>query len=294
MAGMRSRGRALPIAASCVILLSLPAAGQDGAPSNFKVEALTADELSRGRAFGVEFVRQLAMRRDAAPLVPDWFVRDFPAALADVLTATERSSIDHRSMLLFLLAPDFARSLEPDTLVDYYIAHLNFWYLANLRNVSRLSPAELRGVNTFDGALPVSVSQRLYENEQFKALLALPLGEVMTGDAGGRKLEIDSMEALQRGLDSLRAAAELLRGNVARPPAEASATYREISRAFDAAAAMAAPGSMLGRATVCLAECAGYPAGTRVLEVSVLPSLHLHLIDRNRALRVLFVDLPVM
>lgn len=293
MARMPSPARAVLAAAAIAGAAGAMPGGSRAAPQ-YRVEALTGDEAERGHAFAREFVRQLAVRRDVAPLVPDWFVRGFPERLVDVLTATDELSVDPRALLMFRLSPELINELAPDAVLEYYVEHVNFWYLANLRNISRLTPLELREVRTFDGALPVSVSALLYQNELLKGLLALPLGEVLTRDAGGLKPTIDTAEQLARGVDSLRLASERLRGEVTRPPAEASATYLEMQKTLAAAARMAAPGSLLGRATVCDAPCAGMPAGTRFLEISVLPNLHLHLLDVGRQLRVFFVDLPVI
>jgi hypothetical protein len=290
MTRMASLVRALAASASlCGLIVLIPPVR---ASAQWRVEPLTAAEGGRARAFGEEFVRQLAARRDAAPLVPDWFVQDFPARLADVLSGDDLAT-DHRGMLLFHAAPELLTSADPDVVLEYYIAHLNFWYLANLHNVSRRTPAELQALATFDAALPVSVSMRLYENPLFSALLTSPLGVVMTPTADGRKRTVDSLDGLRSGIDSLRLAADLLRGDVSRPPAEASENYQEMRRMLAAAISVAPPGSVLGRAAVCETACAGRPAGTRVLEISVLPSLHLHLVESNRQLRVFFVDLPI-
>jgi hypothetical protein len=293
MAGMppsRLRGPRVRLAAGVVALgLLVPAiSGQ----ARWRNEALAPAEVLSTRAFGEEFVRQLAARRDATPLVPDWFVHDFPDRLVDILSSADLS-FDHRGMLLFWLSPDLLRTAEREQVLEYYLAHLNFWYLANLHNLSRRTPAQLQAVETFDGALPVSVSGQLYQNDLFMALLTLPLGVVMADDAAGRKVTVDTVEDMRRGVDSLTMATARLRADVTRPPAEGTATYRETQKMFDQAMSFAPPGTVYRRAAVCLSPCVGMPAGTRFREVAVLPSLHLHIMNVDRQMRVFFVDLPV-
>lgn len=295
MARMRSGVGPVRIVGACFLVSAFfsatvpePVLGQ----AAFRNAALEPEEAQSARAFGQEFVRQIGAGRDAAPLVPDWFVDDFPDRLVEILASSDLT-FDHRSMMMFWLSPELLRAADRDQVMSYYMAHLNFWYLTNLHNVSRRTPQQLQAIGTFDGALPISVSSRLYESDLFKPLLTLPLGVVMSGDANGTKVTVDTVEDMLHGTRSLELASERLRLDVTRPPAENSATYQQTRVMFERAMTFAPPGTIYRRATVCLRPCIGMPTGTRFLELAVLPSLHLHLIESNRQFRVIFVDLPV-
>jgi hypothetical protein len=291
MTGRRTIARVAAAVVAIALLGEIDAASLQAPQARF--EALTPDEATRGRVFAQAFVRRLAQTRDLGPLVPDYFVRDFSDRLATLLAATGDVAVDLKGLTLFWPDAALVASLSRETLVEYYVAHVNFWYLVNLYNVSRRTPQELQAVRTFDGGLPIAVSARLYGNDLFRALLARPMGVAMSDGPDSGKETVTSADRLTSGVVTLDLASELLRGDLERPPAETTPTYRQMSRLFDDAAARAQGPSVLSRAMTCAANCGGLPAGTRVIEVAVLPSLHLHMLDVNRQMRIFFIDLPV-
>ncbi len=288
--GVRSIGVAF-------LVLSVAAMAQQPRPgTGWPQEAMTADEERDARSFADDFTARLKETRDVEALMTDVFIADFPRFYARLLDNRERSGmvVNLRAFHLFNLTADVQKRLGEKSLATMYARTATFWYLSLLRRFSELPLGQGPGPMPMTTFLPLDAGMVLRKDRALARVLDAPLTLMMSDSAAGRlrKLDIDDAGQARRTIDALDRFADLMRRSIAK--AEESPHYAEF-RTMIAEQIEQARGrvSLASRATICPANCLGFPDGTRFFEVLALPFWHLHLVRTPSGLKLVIADLPM-
>lgn len=280
----------LAATAMCVaqnVSKDLPAAQQD--------EKITVDEEREARELVAHLFKRWQETDDIRPLVDEFFVTDF----ADRLR--------HEPEMLFFgeLKPELLRATDNrDDLLRHYVAMTNL-----LRLVTRLYEIN-RPINVSEAEhsdldlkqmLPASIWSLFKSNPTTNALINEELGEKAEGQTenpdGSPAKEADAksiktIEQLRDLTATLEQANILLRDHLKTlplpPPASASSSGQQIDT--DSTATQSND-PLMPRINTLGEDFYGYPAGTRLICVNVLP-FHIDLVrDGDHHLKVLSVYL---
>jgi hypothetical protein len=252
---------------------------------------ITAEEDREAREIAAQFSRRWQETEDIGPLVKEFFVADF----ADRLR--------HEPSLLFFaeLRPELMKPEAREELRRNYVAMTNLLYLFvrlyEVYAVIRMQGHEREDLN-LNHILPVNIWKVLNSNPTMKTLLDEEVGESaqsrtehgdQDADRQAHAKRIDSMEQLHSLTTTLEQAVVLLRDHVRTLPSTIRASELTGKQPGDAASSSTESSDPLTpRVRITGEEFYGYPAGTRLISVELLP-FQIDLVRAGGRLKVLSV-----
>jgi hypothetical protein len=275
--------------------MCLPQNVSNDTPVEQRDEKLTPDEEREARELVAQLFTRWRETEDIAPLIDEFFVTDF----ADRL--------HHQPEMLFFLElkPELLATTDSrDDLRRHYVAMSNllhlvcrFYEVSGFINMSE----EEREEFDFKKALPASIWDLFKSNPTTNAIINEELGEKAEGQTENpdRSTEkqadaksIQTIEQLRGVTVTLEQANVILRDylkTLPLPPAASEINGNQQSDADSSTAENNDP--LMPRVHILGSDFYGYPAGTRLICVNVLP-FHIDLVrDGSQRLKVLSVYL---
>jgi len=273
--------------------MCLPQNASNDAPVEQRDEKLTPDEEREARELVAHLFKRWQETEDIAPLMDEFFVTDF----------ADRLRHEPEILLLVELKPELL--LTPDNRDDlrrHYVAMSNLLHLVfRLYEVYGFinMTAEEREEFDLKKALPASIWDLFKSNPTTNAIINEELGEKAEGqtenpDRSAEKQAdskiIQTIEQLRGVTVTLEQANVILRDHLKTLPLPASEINR--SQQSDAASSTAENTDPLTpRVQILGSDFYGYPPGTRLICINVLP-FHIDLVrDSSQRLKVLSVYL---
>ncbi|HEY6188314.1 MAG TPA: hypothetical protein VIW80_11570 [Pyrinomonadaceae bacterium] len=264
--------------------------GTDDTPADKDDEKITAQEEREARELVAQLTTRWQETEDIGPLVEEFYVSDFAERLR------------HEPQLLYFaeLKEELLTPETPPELKRHYVAMTNFLHLIfrlytvyeSMRTKDDEQELDLKRI------IPANILNVFESNPNLKALMDEEAGDQAEGRTGPQAQEaqeqasekgIKNIEQLRLLTNALEQAVVLLREHVKTLPATLSA--REIVRAGrseEDAGAAEEDDPLKPRSYTLTEEFYGYPAGTRLICVDLLP-LHADLVRVGQRLKVVSI-----
>jgi hypothetical protein len=259
----------------------------DDPPADKEEEKITAQEEQEARELVAQLTTRWQETEDIGPLVEEFYVSDFAERLR------------HEPQLFYFteLKEELLTQATPPELRRHYVAMTNFVHLVfrlytvyeSTRTKDDEQELDLKRI------IPVNILNVFESNPNLKALMDEETGDQAEGQTGQEAQEqatgkgIKNIEQLHLLTNALEQAVVLLRDHVRTLPATLSA--REIVRARrseEGSSAEEEDDPLKPHSYTLSEEFYGYPAGTRLICVDLLP-LHMDLVRVGQRLKVVSI-----
>jgi hypothetical protein len=253
-------------------------------------EKITPDEEREARELAARFVKRWEETEDLGPLIDEFFVRDF----------AERLHYEPQLLYFGELKKDEKSILESSAdLQRHYVAMTNFLrLLIRLHEIYApiLKSEEGQAELDLNQLLPPAVQDVLNSNPTMKAIMGEELGKQSEGRTEGSEQGaadqadarvIKNLEELRQLTTTLEQAITLLRAHLKTLPLTLSTTETIANQQNDTQSRGSEDDDpLMPRAHLLYEDLYGYPKGTRVVCINIMP-FHIDLVRVNDRLKVL-------
>lgn len=264
--------------------------GTDDPPASKDDEKITAQEEQEARELVAQLTKRWQETEDIGPLVDEFYISDFAERLR------------HEPQLLYFaeLKEELLRTATPLELRRHYVAMTNFLHLISRLYTVYESARTGNDEQDLDlkRIIPANILSVFESNPNLKALMDEEAGDKAEGrtQPQGQEAEeqatergIKNVEQLRLLTSALEQAVVLLRDHVKTLPATLPASEILRARKSEEDSSAAALDDLLKPRSYTLSEeFYGYPAGTRLICVNLLP-LHMDMVRVGQRLKVVSI-----